>query len=88
MDTLGAVVGPVMALLLLNIVTLRSIFLFALIPSTFAFITITLFVKDLRKHDGNRIHLLVSVKNLPRNYRFFLIAVGIRLGIYGFHDNT
>lgn len=86
MDTLGAVIGPVIALLLLNIVTLRSIFLFALIPSAFAFLTIALFVKDLGKSGGDRTHLLISIRNLPHNFRFFLIAVGV-FGLGNFADS-
>jgi MFS family permease len=66
---------------------LRSIFLIALIPSVLAFLTIALLVKETRKsnHEGHT-HLLVSMKGLPRNFRFFLIAVGV-FGLGNFADS-
>ncbi len=47
--TLGAVVGPAIAYLLLKVIPLRSIFLVALLPSILAFLVITLFVKEVKK---------------------------------------
>ena len=86
MDTLGAIVGPAIAFLLIRSMALRSIFLVALIPSAFAFLTIALFVRDTRKGGGERTHLLVSMRGLPRNFRFFLIAVGV-FGLGNFADS-
>jgi MFS family permease len=87
MDTLGAIAGPAIALLLIKVMALRSIFLIALIPSVLAFLTIALLVKETRKsnHEGHT-HLLVSMKGLPRNFRFFLIAVGV-FGLGNFADS-
>jgi MFS family permease len=87
MDTLGAIVGPAIAFFLIKGMALRSIFLVALIPSTLAFLTIALFVRETRKqnHEGHT-HFLVSMKRLPRNFRFFLIAVGV-FGLGNFADS-
>jgi len=86
MDTLGAIAGPAIAFVLIKSLALRSIFLVALIPSALAFLTITLLVKETRKGSHERAHFLVSMKGLPRNFRFFLIAVGV-FGLGNFADS-
>jgi MFS family permease len=86
MDTLGAVAGPALAFFLIKGMALRSIFLVALIPSALAFLTIALLVKDVRRGNGERNHFLTSIGNLPRSFRFFLIAVGV-FGLGNFADS-
>jgi len=86
MDTLGAVAGPALAFFLIRGMALRSIFLVALIPSVLAFLTIAVLVKDVRKGNGERTRFLVSIRKLPRNFRFFLIAVGV-FGLGNFADS-
>jgi MFS family permease len=87
MDTLGAVAGPAIAFFLVKSMELRSIFLVALIPSVLAFLTILFFVKEIKKSNhGGHTHFLVSMKGLPRNFRFFLIAVGV-FGLGNFADS-
>ena len=86
MDTLGAIAGPAIAFVLIKSLALRSIFLVALIPSALAFLTIALLVKETRKDSHERAHFLVSMKGLPRNFRFFLIAVGV-FGLGNFADS-
>jgi MFS family permease len=50
-------------------------------------LTVVLFVRETRKnnHEGHT-HFLVSIKGLPRNFRFFLIAVGV-FGLGNFADS-
>jgi len=86
MDTLGAVVGPAIAFFLVKSMALRSIFLVALIPSALAFLTIAVFVKDVGRGGAARPRLFVSIRNLPRDFRFFLIAVGV-FGLGNFADS-
>ena len=86
MDTLGAIAGPAIAFVLIKSLALRSIFLVALIPSALAFLTIAILVKETRKGSHERAHFLVSMKGLPRNFRFFLIAVGV-FGLGNFADS-
>jgi MFS family permease len=86
MDTLGAIAGPAVAFVLIKGMALRSIFLVALIPSALAFLTIALLVKETRKGSHERAHFLVSMKGLPRNFRLFLIAVGV-FGLGNFADS-
>ena len=85
LDTLGAIVGPATAFFLIKAIPIRSVFLVALIPSTFAFLTIAIFVQD-RKRKSERTSLVTSIKNLPRGFRFFLIAVGL-FGLGNFADS-
>jgi MFS family permease len=86
MDTLGAIAGPAIAFVLIKSLALRSIFLVALIPSALAFLTVALLVKETRKGSHEQAHFLVSMKGLPRNFRFFLIAVGV-FGLGNFADS-
>jgi MFS family permease len=86
MDTLGAIVGPALAFFLIKAMPMRSIFLVALVPSVLSFLTITLLVKEKRRVLAHHDRLVVSIKNLPVNFRFFLIAVGI-FGLGNFADS-
>jgi MFS family permease len=86
LDTLGAIAGPAVAIFLIKTVRLPSVFLIALIPSTLAFLAISIFAKDTGKKRGDRTSLLISVRNLPRDFRLFLIAVGL-FGLGNFADS-
>lgn len=86
MDTLGAIIGPALALVFIRLMPLRPIFLIALIPSILAFATIVLLVKEKGGNRQESLHLFASIKNLPVNFRFFLIAVGV-FGLGNFADS-
>lgn len=77
MDTLGAVIGPALAFLLIKAVPIRSIFLIALIPSILSFLTVALFVKEIKKTGNSRSRFFDSLKLLPAKFRIFLFAVGV-----------
>jgi len=85
MDTLGAIAGPVLAVFLIRVVEIRSIFLVALIPSLLAFVVILVLLKEKRK-TNKRTSFVLSVKNLPRDFRLFMIAVGV-FGLGNFADS-
>jgi MFS family permease len=80
MDTLGAVIGPLLALLMLNLLKLnyQTIFIVAFIPSLTA-VVLTLYVKDKKSEVRLRpkTDLLVFWKNSPSQYKilFFLITI-------------
>lgn len=85
MDTLGAIIGPALALVLIKVMVVRSLFIIAVIPGVLAFLAFTIFVKEKRgrtKHTS----LVLSIKGLPRSFRFFLVAVGI-FGLGNFADS-
>ena len=85
MDTLGAIAGPALVLVFIRIMPLRPIFLVAFIPSVLAFLTIVLLVKEKGGNKQESLHLFSGIKNLPVNFRFFLIAVGV-FGLGNFAD--
>lgn len=85
MDTLGAVVGPAVAFLLIKFLPLRNIFFIALIPSLLAFLTVLFLVKDHQRTPIDK-PLLGSVQSLPSSFRLFLVAVGI-FGLGNFADS-
>jgi MFS family permease len=87
MDTLGAIAGPAIAFFLVKGMVLRPIFLIALIPSVLALLTVAILVRETKKPNcERRTHFFVSMKGLPQNFRFFLIAVGV-FGLGNFADS-
>lgn len=80
MDTLGAVIGPLLALLMLNFLKFdyQTIFIIAFVPSLIAFI-FALNVKDkkIEKHSHQKHDLLGFWKNSSPQYKtlFFLITL-------------
>jgi MFS family permease len=75
-DTLGAIAGPAMALVLVASLGIREILWLAVIPGIFAFLAIWLFLKerDPAPHPRPR-PLVASLRGLPARFRSFLSAV-------------
>ena len=75
MDNSGAIVGPLIAFLLLSISPLNYsyIFLLATIPAILGVLTIIIFIKEAKaeKKTTNKI----SLKQLPKEFYFFLIII-------------
>ena len=76
MDNSGAIVGPLIAFLLLSIFPLNYsyIFLLATIPAILGVLTIIIFIKEAKaekKETTNKI----SLKLLPKKFFFFLIII-------------
>lgn len=82
MDTLGAILGPLIAMLLLSRVPIRTIFLVSLIPGLLAFISIAILVKEKAKTPSPH-NMWQSVRNLSPEFVRFLIPVGL-FGISNF----
>jgi MFS family permease len=85
LDTLGAIFGPALAVILIRTMKLNYIFLIALIPSTLAFLAISIFVREKRRK-SERTSITISIRNLPRNFKLFLIAAGV-FGLGNFADS-
>ncbi|MEK9132143.1 MAG: MFS transporter [Patescibacteria group bacterium] len=79
MDTLGATVGPLLAIVLLPIFNdnLRTLFLCSFVASFFALLTLIFFVKEKPAEHVHKSFPKLSLKLLPRHYRFFLLALAI-----------
>lgn len=82
MDTLGAIAGPLIAVLLISHVSLRTIFLISVIPGICAVISILALVNEKGKAPNTR-NLLQGVRNLKPDFISFLVPVGI-FGISNF----
>ena len=85
-DTMGAVLGPALALILLTMLagheatqdTYRQIFLLTLIPGILSAISFLTLVKE-QSNNGliNKKSLVSSVQAMPLKFRFYLIGVGL-----------
>jgi MFS family permease len=80
MDTLGAAIGPLVAILLLYLYpgNFQLIFLFAFLPSVVA-VSFTLFVKDrpLTSKNNSRLSYAKFWKGAPKQYKILLILIVI-----------
>jgi MFS family permease len=86
-DTLGAIIGPLMAAGLMFFlqpyasespsVPFRIIFLLTLVPGLGATIAFALMVKEKRRPANHGIRFWASVRALPTNFRRFLVGAGV-----------
>jgi MFS family permease len=77
MDTLGAIIGPLIALSLIGVFQLKNIFFVAFIPGAIT-VYIALFVIQDRPHpQGTDRTLLQSMRLLPRVFQHYVGAVSI-----------
>ena len=76
MDTAGAVLGPVLAIILLRTIGLQKTFLCTFIPGMLAMLVMALMVKE-RPHEAQTRGMLASLKGLPKGFRTYLVGVGI-----------
>ena len=79
MDTLGAIIGPSIAFVLLPLIGFRNIFLLALVPGVLAVLVFAVFTREKAKprKTGERRKFATDIKQLPQGFRPFLLAVGI-----------
>jgi MFS family permease len=82
LDTLGAILGPLIAILLMSHVSLRLIFLIALIPGMCAAFSIFILLKE-RPRPPNPSNPWRSLKALPLDFLKFLVPIGL-FGISNF----
>lgn len=86
MDSTGAVIGPVLAIVTLlilflgfglndSLLALRWTFILSIIPGTLAVITIVLFVKESPHKNRNGIPFTFSFKNIDKNFRNYLLIM-------------
>jgi MFS family permease len=90
MDTLGAIIGPLSALILLQISAhnYRFLFLCTLLPGLLAAAVIAFFVREDKRAPVPHISFGERLRLLPSLYRRFLVAVGLfGSGDFSGHDN-
>jgi len=77
LDTLGAVIGPLIAAVLFGVLSYRGMFLLAFIPGMFATLLVVFFVKETAVgSQQNRIYK-VSFKSFDTNFRILLVGLGL-----------
>jgi len=85
MDTLGAIIGPLLAFFLLTIVDIRSIFYLSFIPGALAVIAIAFGVKEQKSRIKKKVQgLFFHLKTLPSNFKLFVFVMLI-FGIGNFN---
>ena len=77
LDSAGAVIGPIVALLLIGSSSFRAIFLYSLIPGLLAALSFAFLVKEERAGVISTRTLSMSLRALPPAYKRFLAAVAV-----------
>jgi MFS family permease len=79
MDTVGAIAGPLTALWLLNVThhNYRAVFLWTLLPGMVAVLSFWLLVRERPFEARKKVTFLAGLQSLPRNFREFLLGVGV-----------
>jgi MFS family permease len=87
-DTVGAIVGPLAGIALLSFLPkafpnagpdgpFRTIFLLSLIPGLAAPLVFAIMVRETARRPQPGMRLVASIRQLPRAFRRFLVAVGL-----------
>jgi MFS family permease len=86
-DTLGAIIGPVIGIILLEVwqplsidnpsKPFRNIFLITLIPGMLAVLSFALMVKDTHKDKNHNLKFWLTIKGFPTQFKSYLVGVGI-----------
>ncbi len=77
LDTLGAIIGPLIAVLLFGILSYRGMFLLAFIPGIFAALLVVFFVKETAVGTRESKGYKVSFKSFDTNFRVLLLGLGL-----------
>jgi MFS family permease len=79
MDTLGAILGPLTALWILQATnhSYRKVFLLTLLPGLIAVLCFWLLVRERPVERKERKSFLIGLRTLPMEFRQFLVGVGI-----------
>jgi MFS family permease len=77
MDSLGAVVGPLLAVALVAAVGLRHTLALTLVPGLAAALVIALLVREAPHAPGESRRVLDGFRGLPAGFRKFLVGVGV-----------
>ncbi|HVP92935.1 MAG TPA: MFS transporter [Acidobacteriota bacterium] len=91
MDTLGAIIGPALALFFITFLNYHQIIAISVIPGLIAFFIVVFFVREAQKkplsdtpivstHGDvvvNNRGFIKSIRTLPRSFKLFLVGVGV-----------
>jgi MFS family permease len=77
LDTLGAVIGPLIAVALFGILSFRGLFLLAFIPGILAAALVVFFVKETVVGPRSKQLCKVSFRSFDANFRIFLLGLAL-----------
>jgi MFS family permease len=77
MDTIGAILGPAIALALIGIISLRHIFLISFIPGAITVLVAIFWVKDVARVPQPHLEMWGSLRALPKSFWRYVSAVGV-----------
>ncbi len=77
LDTLGAVIGPLIAVALFGILSYRGLFLLAFLPGIIAAFRVVFFVKETAVGRRDSKVYKVSFKSFDTNFRVLLLGLGL-----------
>jgi len=77
LDTLGAIVGPLIAVALFGILSFRGLFLLAVIPGLIATLLVIFFVKETAVSVRSKQRYKVSFRSFDLNLRIFLAGLAL-----------
>ena len=77
LDTVGAILGPLIALSLIGVVTTRHLFLIAFIPGGITVLIAVFLLKDRPRLPQTSLRLWSSLASLPRPFWRYVAAVGL-----------
>jgi MFS family permease len=85
LDQVGAIIGPILAFLLIPVIGIRNLFLISLVPGSIAVVVLVYFVVDKGGLKKTKSIFANAGKVLNRKYTTFLIVVGLfAIGAYNF----
>jgi MFS family permease len=77
LDTLGAIIGPLIAVALFGILSFRGLFLLAFIPGIIATALVVFFVKETVVGSRSNQRYKVSFRSFDSNFRIFLLGLSL-----------
>ena len=77
MDTIGAIVGPAVALSLVGVMALRHIFFLSFIPGAITIFIAVFILKDVHRAPQPALRLGASLRALPSRFWRYVAAVGV-----------
>ena len=77
MDTLGAIIGPTIALSLVGVIALKHIFLIAFIPGAVTVVIVLFVLQDIPRTPQPALEIMASLRDLPRSFWRYAAAVGV-----------
>jgi MFS family permease len=77
MDSIGAVIGPLLSLILVALIGLRLTFALTIIPGVMSALLIAALVREREHRPQPHVHLVSGMVSLPGDFRKYLVGVGV-----------